>query len=504
MADRISRRPAPASLGSDKIFGTARRWIEECHSDHETCHYDANALLPTRVIDVGSEKTEATSTLHLAEEGERGAYVALSYCWGNSQHVLAKEDNIERLIKGIDNSRLPRTIQDAIEATRRLGIRFLWVDALCIIQDRPADKEREIQNMGHIYKHATVTIAAAAAKTSSEGFLRLEPAPPRAETASRGFLRLERAAPPTGRFQFHLPGEGDSTVFVASVHAPPRHPLDSRGWALQEFLLSPRLLVFARHEVLWYCQTKQSVPAINSWLGYSIPLRRLPSELFNKSLCTDENRTMRSRTKDIKLWQIVVEQYSARTLSDPDDRLNALAGVANELGNLWQDLYIFGSWKSCFIELLAWYTRNGGYGPRHHRSARAPSWSWISMSCAIYFRKEVGAEASVVSFSEDSRAVMLRCKSVATSTFRHIEDDSSFSYNRYFDAVSEDTALDKVQYLLLGSVKSHLYRVAGIMTIAVGERDDKVQRRVGYFDVQSGVSHITFWDSVEYRIYELV
>jgi Heterokaryon incompatibility protein (HET) len=63
----------------------------------------------------------------------------------------------------------PKTLSDAIKVCREIGMRYIWIDALCIVQDDPKDKAREIGQMGRIYKDATLTIMAASAKTVHEG-----------------------------------------------------------------------------------------------------------------------------------------------------------------------------------------------------------------------------------------------------------------------------------------------------------------------------------------------
>jgi hypothetical protein len=128
-------------------------------------------LLPSKVIDVGTRFPIRTVKLHWTEEGESGEYVALSYCWGGSQTLLTTTATAQDFTDGIPTSRIPKTILDAITLTHKLGLRYLWVDALCIIQDDSEDVAREISNMAQIYQNATVTVSAASARSVNEGFL---------------------------------------------------------------------------------------------------------------------------------------------------------------------------------------------------------------------------------------------------------------------------------------------------------------------------------------------
>jgi hypothetical protein len=99
-------------------------------------------------------------------------YVALSYCWGGVQAVKLLVSNFKDMVSRIP-SELPKTIQDAFTITRRLGIRFIWVDSLCIIQDSEKDWITEAALMGRVYKNCFCCIAASGATDSSKGcFLR--------------------------------------------------------------------------------------------------------------------------------------------------------------------------------------------------------------------------------------------------------------------------------------------------------------------------------------------
>jgi Heterokaryon incompatibility protein (HET) len=156
-AEIVPRRSVVTDVAGDLAFSTAKLCISECLSNHKQCHFEAISVLTTRVLDVGTETFGPFVRLHITNKiaREHSSYSALSYCWGGNQPICATSHFIEALCSGILVQDLPQTIQDAIEVTRRLGIRYLWVDALCIIQDSITDKENEIRNMGLVYKNAT-------------------------------------------------------------------------------------------------------------------------------------------------------------------------------------------------------------------------------------------------------------------------------------------------------------------------------------------------------------
>ena len=132
---------------------------------HEGCPRISMNILPSRVIDV--EKI----CLHETEGRETGNYVALSYCWGGDQKMKTTKENIASKKISIKLEHLPRTLQDAIQVCRQLAIRYLWIDALCIIQDNDDDKTRELSQMALIYNRATLVVSASRAQSVYDGFL---------------------------------------------------------------------------------------------------------------------------------------------------------------------------------------------------------------------------------------------------------------------------------------------------------------------------------------------
>lgn len=151
----------------------ARAWLKEFQKHHHECGTrDEHPRLPTRVLDVGSVIDSPSIRLHIPSEDQRGEYLALSYCWGGAQPLVTTTKNLDTMKSGFLDLELPLTLRDAVKVTRSMGIRYLWIDALCILQDSPDDKSREIARMGQIYKNSTATIIAATAKSASEGFLR--------------------------------------------------------------------------------------------------------------------------------------------------------------------------------------------------------------------------------------------------------------------------------------------------------------------------------------------
>lgn len=184
--------------------------------------------LPTRVIDVGEPGSGAAS-LHLTE-GDRGAWAALSCCWGKGPHYTLEKDNVAGLINGFCLDEIPATIRDAIIVTRLLNLRFLWVDALCTAQNDPQDWAVEASQMSSVYSKAQVTIVAASASSSDEGFLK-----------RRNWKDRECGVP--WRTSSAAPGVVVYPRLIIDGAYPHCWAISDRGWTLQEQQLSWRTLV---------------------------------------------------------------------------------------------------------------------------------------------------------------------------------------------------------------------------------------------------------------------
>jgi len=498
----VPRRPLVTDVAGPVAVSTAKSWIEECHAVHGECYFNGNSVLPTRVIDVGGDSSAQSVRLHITDlaSGERGVYTVLSYCWGGPQPVVATVASLESLKAGILISALPQTIQDAIEITRKLAFRYLWIDALCIIQDSTEDKEKEIQKMGQIYKDAALTIAASA----STG-------------VAQGFLRLDRSLDKFCAFDLDLDltdGKRGKVFLTKHDIFEPKHPLDKRGWTLQEFLLSPRILSFSHKELFWHCQTANLRTITESNVRYNFRPMRLPPDIFKRQLLARGSSAKMGSKDRVQLWIEIVEHYTERSLTDPEDRLHALAGITSELKQLWHDECLFGLWKQTLVELLLWSPQ--ATLETRWRLDRAPSWSWASLDCPIGFASLERADATIIqahlASSPDPglRKIRLRCKVLEEE---QIPSDSSFArINRFWDLSSEalpsDSSLPRiirfwdlpieaehdrqVRYLVLGDMRNFPDVILGLMVVREENSAPDVFRRVGYFNSQPS----TMWERV--------
>lgn len=164
----------PKSTKSPETFGLAKRWARECSTEHKHCSLGPGNPFryPTKLLECGPFQDNDTGfrlveTRHAALTGP---YMTLSHCWRTADCLKFTSENQNRLMKGINMRSLPRLYQDAVEVTRTFGVRYLWIDSLCIIQhgDNMQDRKREAKCMGEVYRHSYCNISAADAMDSKD------------------------------------------------------------------------------------------------------------------------------------------------------------------------------------------------------------------------------------------------------------------------------------------------------------------------------------------------
>lgn len=306
---------------------------------------------------------------------------------------------------GLDTERLPKTISDAIEVAYHLGFTYLWVDALCIIQDSAEDKARELPFMADIYKGASLTILAASAAAAGEGFLGTPANPPR-------FL--------VEPFDINIETPGEDPFSITFGYRAPymasSDPISSRAWTLQERVLSPRLLIFSQSGVMWMCQERYINPGAAPDAGppYQTSLiSSIPSEDHNsKDDTTKEETTREGISKETLLlesWTAIRADYIEMDLTYPSDKLIAISAVAAEVSMKTGWRYLAGMWEHNLFSELHWRCTKRGPGgevlrikPEKVRRAGylAPSWSWASVGLgAILDSEDDKVEREVFRFS---------------------------------------------------------------------------------------------------------
>ncbi|TGO50683.1 hypothetical protein BCON_0178g00090 [Botryotinia convoluta] len=174
----IDGRPIPITPFSSESFETAREWLWDCYRNHKhSCSIKRAALLPFRVIDVGSGNDLGIPHLHISKEGEMGNWAALSHCWEKTRSHVTNVTNLDRRMHSISLEELPSTLRDAIKVTRCMGLQYLWIDSIYILQGSDvfaqADWLSESRRMRECYKCCDFCIAADDASSDEVGFLRI-------------------------------------------------------------------------------------------------------------------------------------------------------------------------------------------------------------------------------------------------------------------------------------------------------------------------------------------
>ncbi|KAK1752790.1 heterokaryon incompatibility protein-domain-containing protein [Echria macrotheca] len=354
----------PADMGSDATMSALAAWVEECCHSHSKC---PNPLpqLPKRVLLINNRTWPPTVRLH-ESLGKQARYTCLSYCWGQFRPAcLTFRSTLEANRQSIAWQSLPKLFQDAVIATSKLGLFYLWIDSMCIIQDDIQDWRAESAKMAAIYENAFITICAAAARSSNEGLFTQPP---------QHFKPSSLAADTDG-----------TTVFVRRKHRHPywhrmdsAFPLLSRAWAYQESLLSRRLIYFTNTEIVWECRG----------------MRR-----FQCGLPETDDHVMISQTgrqmgweNVFDIWENIVRDYSRLSLTFQNDKLPALSGIATKVARHHRERlgrYVAGCWIGTLFEDLCWYHDSSDRVPRPS-AWRAPTWSWISVDTPV---QRVGAES---------------------------------------------------------------------------------------------------------------
>lgn len=348
--------------------------IKTCLDGHTLCRRKEEGL-PARILDVGRDGDGDIRLVNFQDSSSSsssspGEYVALSYCWGDGVTMKTTLGSLEGMMSGINLSDLPKSYSDAVTLTRALGIRYLWIDALCIIQDKPEDWEAESAKLVGVYANAFLTIAATAAASANQAFLRRGHQPGEPVTGDmdtwvfstlltdgeHSFLLKARTIPRSG---LHSRWEGSSDV------QPPSDRWSRRGWTLQEQLLSSRMLSFSTTELQWVCQE-----AVMCECRSRLNLRRL----FGEKPVSQ----MTYAGEAFHYWHKVVENYSARGLTDPRDKLTAISGVVAQLQKKTGSRYVAGLWvDNIDLDLLWRRTDPATEAPRP--DFIAPSFSWASI-----------------------------------------------------------------------------------------------------------------------------
>ncbi len=299
----VKTRP---STSSHPLSENGLKWatdrIQYCLSKHEFCARARKTPLPKRVLAFQLASSRDVFVQLLEESKSSAEYATLSYRWGSHQTCITTRATLEKHKKDIPWSHIPPTFRDGIRFCLAIGINYLWIDALCIVQDDPSDWQMEAARMADIYQNSYITLAATSSSSGSEGLFHEKPTSKlecslNSQSAfighqggshslwNQALSRLKylysKATAKTGsiikvREKAYHWGDSASKENIVRLY-----PLLARGWAFQERILSARVLHFCSDEMVWECNME-----ILCECG-SLPVSRNPRELFNDIISSD-------------------------------------------------------------------------------------------------------------------------------------------------------------------------------------------------------------------------
>lgn len=370
---------------SDESLAWAQSHIQNCvlgHSCHTFKSHDQH--LPTRLVHIPQD-FEALGVRLIANAPEKlpegSRYAALTHCWGEKKpECLTTGENFDlHSTRGIPWANVPRLFKDAMRYSRRLGLEYMWIDSLCIIQQDKRDWDKESPRMFSYYSNAYITLGSTFSRNCYHRLFgqRREWRLYLFDMIFKG-LKLPVYAcrfPGFGRDyvteQETMLGDYETDTCKDFVGSP--YNLFTRSWTYQERLVSPRLLLFTHKQVVFEC-----------YAGRYLQQGPDDTNIMHLKRSYRELLTNHSSDSWYGSWQQIVSSFSILQLSSPTDKLPAFSAIAQQclshtpLPYAAEDEYLCGLRKSYLHCDLVWTTHfHHNYTPVD--CYLAPSWSWASI-----------------------------------------------------------------------------------------------------------------------------
>ena len=505
------RAPHDPVLRACELLKACVHGDENNHRLCKPCTVDLSvkaASLPRRLLDLSHGNvvltldTQEWIARNRATAGELSKYCTLSYRWGKQAPacMLSTQLTADRVLILVS---MPQTFQDAITVARGLGIRFLWIDALCIIQPSAhgdyTDWNMEGPRMWLVYQNAICTISATCSERPSDGFLHkvgIDYNPP---------CRIPEREITYGMRE-PLVISTDISPWYASVILS---NLNRRGWVTQERLLSRRILHFTEEGVFWECQESREDDdeiddddyALDEKIGTTIGPHHASSMVLGS-------------------WLAFIELYSMSMFTLQTDRLIALSSIARCVPTeRFGHEYYAGIWGSQLVSCLSWSSNTPCSAAARESSLNiAPSWSWASVAGGISYptrawgahpksllKKMIGVQTSLAEASNQYRnkqkgALKLRAllSSISLPTNgKYVMDYDKPGFSDFIESLgylawdehqSSPTAMELYTVMPLGIYLSDNYSLFDALVItllpATGNEDTgdscDVYRRIGH------------------------
>lgn len=356
-----------------------KHWIDNCLGNHPGCSNvrTATSWVPRRLLEI--DDGDHGLAMRLIESSKSDLqigtkFAALSHVWGDvnsSPPLRLLSSNFDQLKNGIQEFELPKNFVDAAHVCARLGIRHLWIDSLCIIQDSRDDWREQAVLMHLVYSCALITIVATSATSCHDGFLERN-------VDSMHMIKVAYSLPVAGersasddRYMIIYDYENPNDIW--RLFAINGSRWNTRAWTMQERSLSTRMVHFCRNKIFFECRgclkSEENEPVQESDTISSILWPRSPSNTSYEEL--------------LQHWKLFLGEYTSRNLTVSTDRLPAIQSVAEEMAAVTGQAYIrfAGMWQSNLRHDLLWYVSLGE--AKRPDVWRAPSWSWAAVEGQI-------------------------------------------------------------------------------------------------------------------------
>ncbi|RSL65987.1 hypothetical protein CEP53_003525 [Fusarium sp. AF-6] len=400
---------------SESSFDRIKRWINICKTEHAVCSEAEVKItrdLPKRVIDIGLESNDGIHVFERDNPAERidEPYIALSHCWGKTQHLVSKKATIDERKRNIPFGIMAKTFQDAVTISRKLGIRYIWIDSLCIIQDDDDDWQTEAAKMASIYNGAELVLSATGSVDGSGGCLfKRDPYVTVSGTFPDGkpWEVYGRKTLQHSIFGWNVErnmAKGSANPIAGTQQTDVQdHPLMTRAWCFQERLLATRVLHYTKNEIVFDCLSSMECEcgALEKHEEDPlIPARRIMKTghkyiTGTKSLRAGWGSLIKPLEGEHKefdqhheLWRDLIVQYSQKQITKRMDGLPAVAGLAHEWRNDLTGKYLAGLWERDLRNHLRWMPDEAEPEPKEKKSGEkdeyiAPTWSWLSVQRGV-------------------------------------------------------------------------------------------------------------------------
>jgi len=390
----IHNGPISLNTSSDSTLAFAADCIRKCEETHTKCtRYSPENWKPSRLIDLGPLDEPVQPKLILTESAKEPiSYATLSHRWGSAKMFQLTSENIDSLQQQIPLAEMSKTFQDAFIACKKLGMRFIWIDCLCIIQDQLDDWQKEAERMKDIYSCGRFNISATGADQRDDGL----------------FFERERLALSPFILNFDATHDSESWKAGSYFLLNPlmwasdisKAALNQRGWVLQERVLARRILHFGRNQVFFECHEIDACETFPNGLpdteifrnrALGAPsngrFKRLDPELDGGWLRETKSMQRLKSHPDLNIfsiWGELVETYSSLNLTKWEDKLVAFSGIAKMMRQiLGDDDYLAGLWRRQLPYHMLWSRRKDGGLITEPMIYIAPSWSWASVQAPV-------------------------------------------------------------------------------------------------------------------------